>query len=110
MAALIALAVGVLLGCGTYLVLRGRTFPVVVGLVLLSYGANLFLLAMGRLSVRVPPIVMPGQAQYADPLPQVLVLTAIVIGFGMTAFMVALALRSYIAFNSDAVEPGGPDE
>jgi multicomponent K+:H+ antiporter subunit C len=109
MAALIAVAVGMLLGSGTYLVLRGRTFPVIVGLVLLSYGVNLFLLAMGRLSVRVPPIVIAGQTQYADPLPQALVLTAIVIGFGMTAFIVALALRSYIAFRSDTVVPGGPE-
>ena len=104
MAALIAAAVGVLLACGTYLLLRGRSFSVVLGLVLLSYAVNLFLLAMGRLNVSTPPIVTDTGGPYADPLPQALVLTAIVIGFGMTAFVVALSLRAYLILGSDQVD------
>lgn len=105
MAGLIVSAIGVLIGTGTYLVLRGRSFPVVAGLVLLSYGVNLFLVSMGRLSMPAPPIIVPGEAGYGDPLPQALVLTAIVIGFGMTAFVVALAVRTYLTFGDDHVDP-----
>jgi multicomponent K+:H+ antiporter subunit C len=104
MAALMAGAVGVLLACGTYLLLRGRSFSVIAGLVLLSYAVNLFLLGMGRLSVSTPPVVTDAGGPYADPLPQALVLTAIVIGFGMTAFVVALSLRAYLTFGSDHVD------
>ena len=73
-----------------------RRFPVILGLTFLSYAVNLFLFAMGRLVVDQPPIVDAGRARgYTDPLPQALVLTAIVISFGMTALIVVLALRGY---------------
>ena len=107
MEVLMALAVGVLTGCGVYLMLRGRTFPVVLGLTLLSYGVNLFLFAMGRLTIGAPAIIEPGRAAYTDPLPQALVLTAIVIGFGMTAFAVVLALRARADLGNDHVD-GNP--
>lgn len=98
-----ALIIGTLTGSGIYLVLRARTFPVVVGLTLLSYGVNLFLFATGRLMAGGQPIL--GSAdQYADPLPQALVLTAIVIGFAMTAFVVVLALRAQIDNADDHVD------
>lgn len=103
MESLIALAIGVLTGCGTYLVLRSRTFPVVLGLTLLSYAVNLFLFASGRLSTGQSPIIGTGNS-YADPLPQALVLTAIVIGFAMTAFVVMLSLRSRGEFGNDHVD------
>jgi multisubunit Na+/H+ antiporter MnhC subunit len=105
--ALMSAAIAVLVGCGVFLVLRGRLFPVILGVMLLGYAANLFLLAMGRLSVTTPPIIVEGASEYADPLPQALVLTAIVIGFGMAAFLVVLALRAGIATGTDHVDGHG---
>ena len=104
MEALIALAIGLMTTCGVYLLLRARTFPVVLGLTLLSYAVNLFLFAMGRLTIGAPAIIAPGRAAMADPLPQALVLTAIVIGFGMTAFVVVLALRARADLGNDHVD------
>jgi multicomponent K+:H+ antiporter subunit C len=104
MEGLIAIAVGIMTACGVYLVLRARTFPVVLGLTLLSYAVNLFLFAMGRLTVGAPAIIDPNRTAYTDPLPQALVLTAIVIGFGMTAFVVVLALRARADLGNDHVD------
>ncbi len=101
---LVASAIAVLTAAGVYLVLRGRTFPVVLGLAFLSYAINLFLFAMGRLVVDRPPIYDKAAESYTDPLPQALVLTAIVIAFGMTAFVVVLALRTYLETGSDQVD------
>lgn len=103
MAALAAVTVVVLVACGVYLVLRGRTFPVAIGLSLLSYAVNLFLFASGRLVSGAPPIAGTGLPT-ADPLPQALVLTAIVISFGMTAFVITLALRAQGELDSDQVD------
>jgi multicomponent K+:H+ antiporter subunit C len=100
---LVAAAVGILTAVGIFLILRRRTFPVVVGLTFLSYGVNLFLFAMGRLAVDRPPIIQPDAPGYTDPLPQALVLTAIVISFGMTALIVVLSLRGYLETGSDDV-------
>lgn len=105
---LVASAIGVLTAAGVYLVLRRRTFPVVLGLAFLSYAINVFLFAMGRLVVDRPPLYDTVAAGYTDPLPQALVLTAIVIAFGMTAFVVVLALRSYLETGIDRVD-GKPD-
>jgi len=105
---LVASGIGVLVASGVYLLLRSRTFPVVLGLTLLSYAVNLFIFAMGRLAPGKPPILAPGVTGYADPLPQALVLTAIVIGFGMTAFVAVLAVRARDALGSDHVD-GVPD-
>lgn len=101
---LVATGIGVLVACGVYLLLRARTFPVVLGLTLLSYGVNLFIFVMGRLAPGRPPVIDPQAAAYTDPLPQALVLTAIVIGFGMTAFAVVLALRARAETGSDHVD------
>ena len=95
----ISLAIGVMASAGVWLVLRPRTFQVLIGLSLLSYAVNLFIFSVGSLSVDREPIVRPGLAadlaSYTDPLPQSLVLTAIVIGFATTALflVVLLALR-----------------
>jgi multicomponent K+:H+ antiporter subunit C len=108
MEALLAALIGVLTACGIYLVLRARTFTVVLGLTFLSYAINLFLFAMGRLVVGQPPVIgaaAPGR--YADPLPQALVLTAIVIGFAMTAFVIMLALKARNQLGSDHVDARG---
>ncbi|PAU87745.1 Na+/H+ antiporter subunit C [Pseudomonas sp. WN033] len=103
---LFALTLGLLTACGVYLLLRARTFPVVVGLTLIGYAVNLFLFAMGRLSTGMPAVI--GRAEnYADPLPQALVLTAIVIGFAMTAFALVLALRAQGELDSDHVDGKG---
>ena len=86
MEALFSIVIGVLIACGIYLVLRARTFPVVLGLTLIGYGVNVFLFASGRLVVGRAPLALPEVLVHPDPLPQALVLTAIVIGFGMTAY------------------------
>jgi len=100
---LYALTLGVLTMSGVYLLLRARTFPVVVGLTLISYAVNLFLFAMGRLHTGKPAVL--GQvAEHTDPLPQALVLTAIVIGFAMTAFALVLALRAQGELENDHVD------
>ena len=103
---LLSLAVGVLTGCGIYLVLRARTFSVVLGLTLFSYAVNLFLFATGRLIIGKPPVIAAGlsAAAYTDPLPQALVLTAIVIGFAMTAFVIMLGLRARAELGNDHVD------
>jgi multicomponent K+:H+ antiporter subunit C len=101
---LIASAIGALTAAGIYLTLRARTFPVVLGLAMLSYAINLFLFAIGRLAVDQPPIYQKGVTEFTDPLPQALVLTAIVISFGMTALIVVLALRSFLETGTDQVE------
>lgn len=110
MEALLASAIGILTAAGLWLALRPRTFDVIVGLTLLSYAVNLFIFAAGRPVAGLPPIIRAGEpatlASYADPLPQALVLTAIVISFAMTAVLMALALRAFGATGSDHVEGG----
>lgn len=101
---LIALAIGVMTACGVYLTLRARTFPVVLGLTLLAYAVNVFLFSMGRLTIGLPAVIDPTAAGYADPLPQALVLTAIVIAFGMTAFLIVLALKARGEMGNDHVD------
>ncbi|MDP1634090.1 MAG: Na+/H+ antiporter subunit C [Gallionellaceae bacterium] len=103
MEALLSIAIGVLTACGIFLMLRPRTFSLVLGLTLLSYAVNLFLFASGRLQMDAPPLIREGAA-YTDPLPQALVLTAIVIGFGMTAYLVMLALRALAESGDDSVD------
>lgn len=106
MEALLSLLIGILTSTGVYLLLRAQTFPVVLGLTLLSYAVNLFLFATGRLVVGQPPIITTGPAGYTDPLPQALVLTAIVIGFAMTAFVIMLALKARAELGTDEVDGG----
>ncbi len=101
---LFSISVGVLSMCGVYLMLRARTFPVVLGLTLLSYAVNLFLFGSGRLIPGDPPLIADGVERYVDPLPQALVLTAIVIGFAMTAFVMVLALRAVNDLGNDHVD------
>ena len=106
MEALVTIAIGVLTGTGVFLLLRARTFPVLLGLTLLSYAVNLFLFASGRLVVASAPLTDLGLDSYPDPVPQALVLTAIVIGFGMTALLVVLALRALLDTGGDHVDGG----
>jgi len=110
---LVASGIGIVFGCGIYLVLRARTYPVVLGLTLISYAVNVFIFVMGRLTMGAPPLIAEGATRYADPLPQALVLTAIVIGFGMTGFLIELAIRARHETGTDHVDgatPRAPDE
>jgi multicomponent K+:H+ antiporter subunit C len=108
MEAVIALAIGVLTGSGVWLLLRPRTFQVIAGLCLLSYAVNLFIFSMGRLSIDKEPVLQPGIAQdllhYTDPLPQALVLTAIVISFAMTSLFLVMLLASRGLTGTDHVD------
>ena len=103
MEALVASGIGIVSATGIYLLLRGRSFPVVIGLSLLGYAVNVFIFAMGRLWMGAAPIVDRGP-NVADPLPQALVLTAIVIGFATTGFVIELALRSRHESGNDHVD------
>ena len=114
MEALIASAIGVMIAGGVYLVLRARTFPVILGLTLVSYAVNLFVFSTGRLALDGAPVGegihhISDPSKFADPLPQALVLTAIVISFGMTAFVVALALKGEATLQTDHVDGKQPE-
>ncbi len=105
--AMVATGIGIVTATGIYLLLRGRTFPVVLGLSLLGYAVNVFIFAMGRLWAGAPPILDRGP-DVADPLPQALVLTAIVIGFATTGFVIELALRGRHETGTDHVDGDEP--
>ena len=104
----LAIAIGALTGSGVWLVLRPRTYQLVIGLSLLSYAVNLFIFGMGRLTVGAPPVLGPGgagnPAAYADPVPQALVLTAIVIGFATTALLLVVLLVARGLTGNDHVD------
>jgi multicomponent K+:H+ antiporter subunit C len=103
MEALVASAIGLLTSVGIYLMLRQRTFPVILGLTFLSYAVNLFIFVSGRLAVNAAPIVGTTDTP-ADPLPQALVLTAIVISFGMTAVIMIMAIGGHLQAGHDRID------
>ena len=108
---LFALIVGTLTAGGVYLTLRAWSFAVVLGYALISYAVNLLVFASGGLTRDAAPLVRDGIRDTPDPLPQALVLTAIVIGLAMTAFVLVQALRSYVDCGSDHVDGGdGPGQ
>ena len=111
MEVLLALASGVLYAAGTYLMLRRRLAQLIIGLGLLANGTNLLIFTAGGLTRARPPVIAPGAAvletPYADPVPQALVLTAIVIGFGLTAFSLVLANRVHGTVGTDDVDDIG---
>lgn len=104
----LASAIGILTAAGIYLLLRARSFDVILGLTLLSYATNLLIFSGGRLSVGRAPVLRDGVPatlqNYIDPLPQALVLTAIVIAFAMTAVTIVVAMRSRSDNHSDHVD------
>ena len=110
METILAIAIGVLAGSGVWLVLRPRTFQIIMGLAMLSYAVNLFMFSMGRVGLAIDrePILQPGVPtdllHYADPMPQALVLTAIVIGFAMTALFLVVLLASRGMTGTDHVD------
>ena len=109
----LALGIGALAGSGVWLILRPRTFQVIIGLSLLSYAVNLFIVAMGGLRTGAPPVLTtraPGDpSQYADPLTQALVLTAIVISFATTALFLVVLLASRGVTGTDHVDGREPE-
>ncbi len=109
---LIASAIGIMTAAGVYLVLRLRTFPVILGISLLTYAVNIFLFASGQVTIGAPPVLRDGITVYTDPLPQALVLTAIVISFGMTAVVVMIGLGAFLGSDDDHVDdqPDVPDD
>lgn len=111
---LLSIGLGVLTASGVWLLLRARVFDVIVGLTLLSYAVNVFIFLTGRVRIGRPPIVddrlAPTLASYADPLPQALVLTAIVISFAMTALILVIALRANAETGSDHVDGAEPQD
>ena len=108
---LLALASGALYTAGIYLMLRRRLAQLIIGLGLLSNGTNLLIFAVGGLTRGNPPVVGQGADRlvppYADPVPQALVLTAIVIGFGLLAFLLVLAHRVHATVGTDDVDDVG---
>jgi multicomponent K+:H+ antiporter subunit C len=105
--AVLAISIGILFGSGVWLVLRPRTFQVITGLLMLSYAVNMFIFVMGRAKINQAPITLTEDidpALYADPLPQALVLTAIVIGFASTALYLVVLLASRGLTGTDHVD------
>lgn len=101
---ILSLAIGVLAGSGIWLVLRPRTFQVIMGLSLITYAVNLFIFGMGRITLGAPPVITTDASQYTDPLPQALVLTAIVISFATTALFLVVLLASRGLTGTDHVD------
>lgn len=104
---ILSLAIGVLTASGVWLVLRPRTFQVIIGLSLISYAVNLFIFSMGRLRIDAAPVIDTSNmdpAAYTDPVPQALVLTAIVIGFAMTALFLVVLLAARGLTGTDHVD------
>jgi len=105
---ILSLAIGALAGSGVWLLLRPRTFQVIMGLSLISYAVNLFIFSMGRITLGAPPVInvewAADASQYADPTPQALVLTAIVISFATTALFLVVLLASRGLTGTDHVD------
>ena len=99
-----AFVIGILFMTATYLMLSKSLLRIIVGTGLLSHGAHLLILTMGGLKRGAAPILGENVENYTDPLPQALILTAIVISFGVTAFFLVLAYRSYQELGTDNVE------
>jgi len=113
MEAVIAIAIGVLFASGVWLILRPRTFQVIIGLLLISYAVNMFIFIMGRLTVNRPPLTLDDAVDttlFADPVTQALVLTAIVIGFATTALYLVLLLTSRGLTGTDHVDGKEPHQ
>ena len=111
MESLLAITIGILTASGVWLVFRPRTYQVIIGLSLLSYAVNLFILASGRLRLDAPPLITQGEVDvslYTDPLPQALILTAIVISFATTALLLVVLLAARGLTGTDHVDGREP--
>lgn len=100
---LLSFLAALLVGTGVFLLLARAMIRLIIGLSMIAYGVNLAILLAGGTALRAPPLLnLPGP--YADPLPQALILTAIVIGFGTTSLLLVLAVRAYGATGTDHVQ------
>jgi|SRR5690625_540292 len=104
MEVVMALIIGLLFAVSTYLLMTKNLLRIILGTVLLSHGAHLLLLTAAGLKTGAPPLWGQGAANYTDPLPQALILTSIVISFGVTAFLLVLAYRAYQELGTDDME------
>jgi multicomponent Na+:H+ antiporter subunit C len=109
---LMSVVIGVLFAVGTYLILTKSLLRIILGTGILSHGAHLLILSMGGLKKGAPPLLGEQAGLYTDPLPQALILTAIVISFGVTSFFFVLAYRAYKELGTDDMDQlrGGEDE
>lgn len=114
METLLAVVIGILFGCGVYMMLRRSMVKLILGLTLLGHAANLLIFTVGRITRNQPPIIEEGakvlEEPYADPLPQALILTAIVIGFGVQAFAIVLLKRVFADVQIDDFDELGTVE
>lgn len=103
---IMAIVIGILFASAIYLILSKSLLRIIIGTGLISHGAHLLLLTMGGLNGKAPPVLAEGilSSHYADPLPQALILTAIVISFGVTAFILVVTYRAYQELGTDSVE------
>jgi len=108
MEVILAFVIGGLYAAGIYMMLRRSLVKLLIGLGLLSHAANLLIFTAAGLTRARPPVIAAGEAAlpppFADPLPQALILTAIVISLGVTAFALALAYRAYKAVGTDDLD------
>jgi multicomponent Na+:H+ antiporter subunit C len=105
---LLAITVGVLYASGMYMMLRRSIVKLIIGLILLSHAANLFIFIISRTTRGVPPLIKEGETvltgEFADPVPQALILTAIVISFGVQAFAIVLLKKVYQTTGTDDLD------
>jgi len=100
----ISIIIGALTMCAVYMILSKSLLRIIIGTSLFSHAAHLLVLTMSGLKTGAAPVLVDGVTDYTDPLPQALVLTAIVISFGVTAFFLVLAYRAYQELNTDNME------
>ncbi len=105
---LLAIMTGILYASGTYMILRRSIVKLIIGIILLGNGVNLLIFLLGRITKGEPPIISPELKHfadiYADPIPQALILTSIVISFGLQAFAIILVKRTYKALHTDDLD------
>jgi len=105
---LLAIMTGILYASGTYMILRRSIVKLIIGVILLGNGVNLLIFLLGRITKGRPPIISPELKHfaeiYADPIPQALILTSIVISFGLQAFAIILVKRTYKALHTDDLD------
>lgn len=99
-----SITAGVLFTTGVYMLLQKQFLRIIIGTALISHGAHLLILTMGKLKRGAPPILVDGVSTYTDPLPQALILTSIVISFGVTSYLLVLAYRTYKTNKTDNME------
>ncbi|MGI6685327.1 MAG: Na(+)/H(+) antiporter subunit C [Bacillota bacterium] len=112
METLMAIIIGILFSIGVYLMLAKSLIRIILGASVISHGANLLIITIGGLKTGGPPLLGGKSVSYTDPLPQALILTAIVINFALTAFLLVLAYRTYRTLGTENMDQlrGANDE